>query len=297
MNDSSVSAPARVQSTDSPVMGGLLLRSLGSLYFAAVLLMLWLVGMACATVYESTHSASRALAEFYTTPWFKGLLVLLAMNVAASMVARYPFSKRQLGFVITHGGILVTLGGALITDRLAVNGNVQFFERDMVDEFSTPGDVLTLSPAGEPARFATVDLDARGFGGFAEFDEPAAPPLELDDLRAEIVRYLPDSRRVRRVQDDGHQPQTAVEISLSAADGQGAAWLFADQPRKVGGVNAVLRTAADPQKLDALLSPQTTDPEAEPGSVRIELEGHPYEIPLPECLDHPVPLGDTQTSV
>ncbi|MCP4591659.1 MAG: cytochrome c biogenesis protein ResB [bacterium] len=98
------------------------------------------------------------------------------------------------------------------------------------------------------------------------------------------------------MQDDGHQPQTAVEISLSAADGQGAAWLFADQPRKVG-VNAVLRTAADPQKLDALLSPQTTDPEADPGSVRIELEGHPYEIPLPECLDHPVPLGDTQTSV
>ena len=54
----------------------LILRFVGSLWFAAVLLVLLLVGMACATVFESTHGAEQALSAFYRSWWFGGALAL-----------------------------------------------------------------------------------------------------------------------------------------------------------------------------------------------------------------------------
>ncbi|MFA5864317.1 MAG: hypothetical protein WC975_06480 [Phycisphaerae bacterium] len=42
-----------------------MLRIFGSLWFAAVILMLLLVAMACATVFESTRGTEQTLVEFY----------------------------------------------------------------------------------------------------------------------------------------------------------------------------------------------------------------------------------------
>lgn len=94
-------------------------RTVDSLWFAAILLLLTLVAMAYATVYESMHSTERALAEFYGIWWFHGLLALLGVNVLAAMLARYPFHRRQIGFVLTHTAILVVLVGAWVTREFA----------------------------------------------------------------------------------------------------------------------------------------------------------------------------------
>ena len=94
-----------------------LLRVLGSLWFAVVLLVLLLVAMACATVFESRHGTDMALGIFYRAWWFEGSLALLAANVLAAVVVRYPFSKKQIGFALTHLSILVTLAGALVTAK------------------------------------------------------------------------------------------------------------------------------------------------------------------------------------
>ena len=57
-----------------------ILRSVGSLWFAAVLLVLLLVGMACATVVESTRGAEWALAQFYESWWFRLLMSRASKN-------------------------------------------------------------------------------------------------------------------------------------------------------------------------------------------------------------------------
>ena len=53
----------------------------------------------------------------YGTGWFTALAVLLAVNVLAALLVRFPWKRRQTGFVLTHVGLLVLLLGCLLTRR------------------------------------------------------------------------------------------------------------------------------------------------------------------------------------
>ena len=84
-----------------------LLRAIGSLWFAAALLVLLPAAMACATVFEQSHGAKQTLAVFYNSWWFETLLGLMAVNVTAAVLVRLPITSKQIGFVITHASILL----------------------------------------------------------------------------------------------------------------------------------------------------------------------------------------------
>ena len=278
------------------VTGNPVLRGVGSLWFAAVLLMLFLVAMACATVCESIHTAERAVAIFYTSWWFKTILTLIAANVLASMVVRYPFSKRQIGFLLTHTGILVTLGGALVTDRFGVGGQIGLFEGESVEAFNARIDALTVANRRDPAR-ASVDLTARTFSGFRAVDQPDAPPLTLDELRIEVERFLPDGEWAKRVLDDNRNIQPAVEVSLSASGVDDPAWLFAGKTETFGAAQAIFRLALSKAELVRLLSESSEDRSGSSGLVKVEYGGSTYEIPLEEGLEKAVPLGDSGATI
>ena len=101
-----------------------IIRSAGSLWFAVVLLVLLMLSMGSATVFESMNGTEQALKLFYHSLWFRILLGGIAVNVLAALVLRYPFSRRQAGFVLTHWGILLALAGALVTARFGIDGQV-----------------------------------------------------------------------------------------------------------------------------------------------------------------------------
>ena len=109
-----------------------------------VLLVLLLVAMACATIFESTHRTEQALLIFYKSRWFELLLLLLAVNMLASVVLRYPFSRRHVGFVLTHVSILVILAGALVTKYWGVDGQVGIQDGQTVNHFTIPQDALAI---------------------------------------------------------------------------------------------------------------------------------------------------------
>lgn len=263
-----------------------ILRSVGSLWFAAVLLVLWLVAMACATVVESSGGAERALVEFYESWWFRLLLGLLAVNVAAAVLLRYPFSKRQIGFVITHAGILVTLGGALVTWHWGIYGRVGLAEGQTSEQFTVQQDTLTIVGQGDKTG-STVDLTGRAFGGLVAVDRPSAPALSVGNLRVEIEKYLPDSMWSMRVTDDNPDPQPAVQVSFSATGREAPTWLLADEPPDPGGLQACFRIVADEAELQWLLEA------ASKGTVQVEYHGLQFEFPMEEGLEQAVPLGDT----
>src|SRR5437667_1903101 len=83
----------------------------GSLKLAVFLLATLAIVLAGGTFYESSNSSKAALLNVYRTWWFNGLLALLAVNLTASALTRWPWKRRHVGFVITHGGIIVLLGG------------------------------------------------------------------------------------------------------------------------------------------------------------------------------------------
>ncbi|HUU83547.1 MAG TPA: cytochrome c biogenesis protein ResB [Phycisphaerae bacterium] len=272
------------------------LRAVGSLWFAAVLLVLWLVAMACATVVESSHDTERALTQFYQSWWFESLLALLAVNVLSAVLLRSPFGKRQIGFALTHIGILVTLGGAVVTKQWAVNGQVGLAEQQSAGSFRTDRSALTVMNRRDLTR-ADMDLDAPGFDRLETLDRPEAPALTSGDLRVEVQRYIPDGRFVQQVTDDGPGPRPAVEVALSADGMQTPKWLFADDTAEVGAIATTYRVVTNAAELAELLNPPPQKQGPQRAMIRVEHQDSTFEFGIEDCSEDAVPLGDTGYAV
>ena len=270
-----------------------ILRVAGSLWFAAVLLVVFMLTMACATVFESAHGTEPALAAFYHAWWFKFLLVLTGVNLLAAVVLRYPFTRRQIGFILTHIGIVVTLAGALVTDLFGINGQLGIAEGQTAREFTVDGDALVVH-GGRTHAHGSIDLNAKAFSGLEAVENPRLKTLSVGDVeRVEILRYLPDLVWEEEVLNDAAAPQEAVELSLSTTGKDNPTWLMAGQSVRLGSVSAIFRVASDQEELNRLLSPPSKEGSNSKGTVRVEYAGKKYDFSYEECLDDPVPLGET----
>ncbi len=271
------------------------LRGIGSLWMGAVLLVVLLVGMACATVFESKYGAEQALAFFYRSWWFDVLLVLLAVNVGAAMVVRFPFSRKQVGFVMTHVSILVILAGALVTQHFAVNGEVAIAEGDTEEHMSVTRESLIFIRRSDSTE-KTLELDRLPNAGLRPVERPAASALDLDDVRVEVARYLPDSTELDEVVNDDPRARLAVEISISGphTDSELPTWVFAGQTVPVASIPVLLREVNE-EELHKLSAPEEPEAEADAtiGSVRIDFEGSTYEFSVEECQEQATPVGET----
>lgn len=272
------------------------LRVIGSLWFAAVLLVLLLVAMACATVYESMHGTERALHMFYRSWWFECLLALLAVNVASAVIVRLPLSRRHIGFAMTHCAILITLAGALVTKHFGLDGQVGIYEKQSVVGFSIPEPTLAIFNRAQQTR-STIDLPKSVFTGFDEADGSGVGALALDNVRVETVRYVPDSKLIERMVDGDPQGRPAIEVSLIAHGRQHTAWLFDRQTARVGPLPASFRVAASQEELTKLLTEVPEAKDHRDGVVKIAYQGSTFELPLGECLEKEMPLQGTDYTV
>jgi hypothetical protein len=271
-----------------------ILQAVGSLWLAAVLVLLVLVAMAYATVFESLHGTEQALATYYRTWWFQGLLALVALNALAALLYRWPFTKRQAGFVFTHAGLLVALLGTLVTREYGVDGQLGLGEGDSGDRFYLTGrEALVVSGgrSGSPAS-GTLEIADLVHDRFAPADLAGSPGVSVGDLRAQVLRYLPDSDWQQQVTDDNPAPQVAVEVSLSASGRDAPVWLFPDQAAPVGTTQVTLRAVNDHDELQRLLSPEPGFAGGK-GRVRVDYQGTSFEFPVEAGLKAPVPVGET----
>ena len=56
------------------------------------------------------------------------------MNILCAALIRYPWKKRQTGFVVTHVGLLTLLAGSYYSVRTADEGQVGMLEGDVKSE-------------------------------------------------------------------------------------------------------------------------------------------------------------------
>ena len=195
-----------------------LLQAVGSLWLAAVLLLLVLVAMAYATVFESLHGTERALETYYRAGWFQVLLGLVALNALAALLNRWPFTRRQWGFVLTHGGLLVTLAGTLVTREYGVDGQIGLGEGQSGDRFYLSGREALVVSAGRDSGAPSASLEVADLvrDRFAPADLANSATLSVGNLRAQVLRYLPDCDWAQKVTNDNPSPQPAIEVSLSS---------------------------------------------------------------------------------
>jgi hypothetical protein len=116
-------------------------RFLASLKLAIILLMTLAGVLAVGTFYEREHGMQAVQLDIYQSAWFALLLALLGINVLCAALIRFPWKRRQTGFVITHGGLIVLLIGSYLSVHQTREGRVGLAEGETASRF-----VLTDRP-------------------------------------------------------------------------------------------------------------------------------------------------------
>jgi hypothetical protein len=105
-----------------------LFRFLASLKLAVFSIACLAGVLAYATFYESWYGTGAVQESIYKSPGFAVLLTFLGMNILCAALIRYPWTKRQTGFVITHAGLLVVLLGSWVSFKVTDDGQVAITE-------------------------------------------------------------------------------------------------------------------------------------------------------------------------
>src|ERR1700722_1545823 len=103
-------------------------RFLASLKLAVITLGSLASVLAYATFFESSHGAAAVQEWIYQSQWFAVLLAFLGANILCAALIRYPWKKRQTGFVVTHAGLLIVLGGSWYGLNHSIEGEVVAME-------------------------------------------------------------------------------------------------------------------------------------------------------------------------
>jgi hypothetical protein len=109
-------------------------RFLASLKLAVISLLTLAITLGYATLFESWYGTAAVQEWIYKSPAFVILLAFLGMNILCAALVRFPWKKRQIGFVITHTGLLTILAGSYSCLRTSDEGQVGMLEGSVKNE-------------------------------------------------------------------------------------------------------------------------------------------------------------------
>lgn len=124
-----------------------IIHILGSLRIAMFLLFTIAVAIATATVMESRFDTAVARHYFYRAPWFSAWLIILCINLACAALTRWPWQRKHLGFVITHGGIITLLIGAMVGRLNGFEAFLTLHKNEPQKRLITQETILTVQSA------------------------------------------------------------------------------------------------------------------------------------------------------
>ena len=100
-------------------------KKLASLKLAVFVILAMAAISAWGTIVESMYNDARRAQELVYHSWYSyGTFALLAINLIAVIIDRYPWKWRHIGFISAHVGILILLAGSLMTRYFGVDGSM-----------------------------------------------------------------------------------------------------------------------------------------------------------------------------
>lgn len=101
-----------------------IIKFLASLKLAVVII-LSIAGLtAWGTIVESKYNSQIAQFVVYHSIYMVIVLVALATSLIAVMIDRWPWKEKHTGFVLAHIGILILMGGSVLTHLYGVDGSI-----------------------------------------------------------------------------------------------------------------------------------------------------------------------------
>ncbi len=116
-----------------------LMRILGSVYLAVILITLAALSAIAGTILEAqTDSHLYAEQLIYKHPFFILLLALFFVNILVSALNRYPFKQKHIPFLITHLALLMIISGVMTKQLYGTQGSIILLEGSETDHILIP---------------------------------------------------------------------------------------------------------------------------------------------------------------
>lgn len=226
-------------------------RFLGSIRLAVPLLVAIAIILIGATFYESAVGSATVQRVIYKSPWFGGLMFLLAVNLGISTLSRYPWrGPRKIGFALTHWGLIVIIAGSAAVIHLSTEGMLLVrTDSGPASQIRVEGDLLEVAAPGQSSQ--QTDIFIRSDGSVYPSRFAGLSLLGYSDRAIKTVRFT----------DDGPVDNLAVQVRLhSDRMGQDLDRWLAVAPAgyrqmDVGPARLELFQAADDLELQHLLNP------------------------------------------
>jgi ResB-like family len=208
-------------------------RFLASLKLAVFTLATVAAVLAAGTYVESRYGTVAVQEWVYRSWWFAIVLAFLATNILCAALIRFPWTKRQTGFVITHAGLLTVLAGSFWSLQFADEGQVGLKEGETTDKLMRPNhSVIRLREVDPHTRKPLHDFEYLmsfhpgawpwGSGRYEVLSDPK-DPFKLavkNHLTASSPRYLhepmPNGSPMLKLGLFGQLPNRVRETDLFA---------------------------------------------------------------------------------
>ncbi|MCY2935441.1 MAG: cytochrome c biogenesis protein ResB [Planctomycetota bacterium] len=175
-------------------------RFLASLKLAVFSLSSLSALLAYATFFESWYGTEAARAYVYRSPIFFIVNMLLFANIFCAATIRYPWKKHQIGFVVTHIGLLTLIVGSFISQKFTDDGQVGLSEGETSRQLiRTQQPVIRVrvpekSDSGQTVALQEYELDIKPgvFPWKPGRTEQVTRPK--DPFSFEVIGFLPEAQ-------------------------------------------------------------------------------------------------------
>ncbi len=277
------------------------LRALASLKLAIFLLLALAAVLAVATLLETAHGRQYAGWYVYHSRWFVALLGLLAGNILAATAVRFPRKRRQIGFVLTHVGLLILLGGAVWTFRSGIDGQLVLAEGETGDRMMLPDTSrFDVQWAGQPRKDRLPAVFTFQAG---PVDWPEDETLELGSVSGvglKVVHYLRHARSVDNwVPEEAGSGPAVLKVSMTGPEAASGVetWLPASpMEANIGSARFAFFQAEAETLSEDFLHPPVADLGPD-GLLAIHYDGKVQRVGVKENLGKKISLSADGTAV
>lgn len=204
-----------------------MLKRMASLQLAVITILSLGVVTAWGTFVEARYNDSVAAQKIvYHSIWMYGVMILLAVNLIAVMVDRWPWKAKHTGFVLAHIGIIILMIGAIITSEFGVDGSLSIGVGENSRHVVVGDTDFTVYTSMDGSRYTKL------------FDSPVdfflnpptkEKPLEvkLPNGAIKVLEYIPYALRDQKiVQTTNEKDGAAVRFQLQNPNVNMTEWLL-----------------------------------------------------------------------
>ncbi|GIL17818.1 MAG: hypothetical protein BroJett040_15690 [Oligoflexia bacterium] len=208
-----------------------ILKFFASLKLAVMIIAALAILIAVGTIIESKYDATAAAKLVYKTFWMYAVMGMLAINLTAVMVDRWPWKPRHVPFLLAHIGILILLLGSLITQRFGLDGNMVIKVGGQSRFVSVPTTDLILYSTFDGEKYTKLYEKEVDFFKDSPKNNPVIFPVDKEEIK--IINYEPYTIPSKKIiTSTAPQSGRAIRFQLKNDRVNQTEWLFQRNPHE-----------------------------------------------------------------